>query len=118
MSYYYVWFGSSDGSIGLVIARARSHFSVAGHMKRIKALIHFLPAAASSMTFATSLGWDNITTWLDGRTVVVAFICFAMLFSCSGAIMLSLLATMYHEGLLCHAAVVGFAPKMEPAVWG
>src|SRR5580700_988250 len=59
-----------------------------------------------------------MATWLDGRTVVVAFICLAMLFSCSGAIILSLLATMYHDGLLCQAAAVGFAPKMEPAVCG
>ena len=50
------------------------------------------------MTFATSFGRDNITTWPDGRTVVVALICFAMLFSCSGAIILSLLATMYQVG--------------------
>ena len=70
------------------------------------------------MTFATSLGWDNMATWLEGRTVVVALICLAMLFSCSGAIILSLLATMYHDGLLCQPAAVGFAPRMEPAVCG
>src|SRR5882762_1819032 len=79
-------------------------------------VVYFLPAAASSITFATSLGCDNITTWLDGRVVVVALICLAILFSCSGAIMLSSLATMYHDGLLCHAATVGFAPKMDPDV--
>jgi hypothetical protein len=59
-----------------------------------------------------------MATWLDGRTVVVAFICFAMLFYCSGAIIRSLLETMYHVGLSCHAAAVGFAPKIAPAVWG
>src|SRR5215470_16042210 len=53
------------------------------------------PAAASSITSATLFGCDNITTWLEERTVVAAFICFAMLFSCLGAIILSLLATMY-----------------------
>ena len=37
-----------------------------------------------------------------------------MLASCSGAIMRSSLATMYHDGLLCHAACVGCAPKIEP----
>jgi hypothetical protein len=37
-------------------------------------------------------GWDNITTWLDAKTVVAAFIWFAILFSYSGAIILSLLA--------------------------
>jgi hypothetical protein len=59
-----------------------------------------------------------MATWLDRRTVVVAFICFAMLFSCSGAIIRSLLETMYQVGLWCHAAAVGFAPKIAPAVWG
>ena len=59
-----------------------------------------------------------MATWLEGRTVVVALICLAMLFSCSGAIMLSLLATMYHEGFERQAAAVGFASKMEPDVCG
>jgi hypothetical protein len=52
-----------------------------------------------------------MATGLDGRTVVVAFICFAILFSSSRKIMLSLLATMYHEGLFCQAAAVGFCFK-------
>jgi hypothetical protein len=78
--------------------------------------LYFFPRAASSITFATSLGWESMATWLDARTVVVAFICFAMLFSCSGAIILSLLATMNHDGLLCQAAADGFASKIAPAV--
>src|SRR2546426_1691841 len=36
--------------------------------------------------------------------------------SCSGAIILSLLATMNHDGLLCQAAADGFASKIAPAV--
>jgi len=42
----------------------------------------YLPAAASSMTLATSFGWDSIATWLERNSVVVAFICLAMLLSC------------------------------------
>src|SRR5439155_7235104 len=67
---------------------------------------------------ATLFGCDNITTWLEERTVVVAFICLAMLFSCSGAIILSLVATMYQVGFSRHAAEVGFALKIDPAVCG
>ncbi len=80
--------------------------------------LYFFPRAASSITFATSLGWESMATWLEARTVVVAFICFAMLFSCSGAIIRSLLETTYHVALLCQAAALGFAPKIAPAVWG
>ena len=65
-----------------------------------------------------SNGWDNITTWLDAKTVVAAFICFAMLFFCSGAIILSLLATMYQLGLSCHTAALGLAMNMDRAVCG
>jgi hypothetical protein len=72
-----------------------------------------LPATACSITSVTLFGCDNITTWLEETTVVTAFICFAMLFSCSGAIILSWLATMYQVGFSCHAAEVGFALKIE-----
>jgi len=48
---------------------------------------YFAPAAASSITLATSFGCDNIATWLEGSVVVVAFICLAMLASCPGSIM-------------------------------
>jgi len=76
---------------------------------------HYLPAA-SSITLATLFGCDNITTCLEERTV--AFIFFAMLCSCSGAIILSMLATMYQAGFSCHAAEAGLALKMDPAVGG
>jgi hypothetical protein len=60
-----------------------------------------IPADVSSIAFTTSLGWGSIGTWLEGRTVVVALSCWSMLFSCSGAIVRSLLETMYRTGLLC-----------------
>src|ERR1700730_2624084 len=75
-------------------------------------------SAASSMTFATSAGCDNIATWLDGSTVALALICVAMLFSCSGSIMRSLLDTTYHAGFARQAAAVGLASKMAPEVFG
>ncbi|HEY3886140.1 MAG TPA: hypothetical protein VGL62_13070 [Vicinamibacterales bacterium] len=50
------------------------------------------------MTFATSAGCDNIATWLEGSTVAFALICFAMLLSCSGSIIRSLLDTTYRAG--------------------
>jgi hypothetical protein len=46
-------------SIWLANASARSGMSDAGHMNRIMVLTHFLPAAASSMTFATSFSKDQ-----------------------------------------------------------
>ena len=70
------------------------------------------------MTFATSVGCDNIATWLDGSTVALALICVAMLFSCCGSIMRSLLATTYHAGFARQAAAVGLASKMAPEVFG
>lgn len=80
-------------------------------------LIHFTAAtlpAASSITLATSLGCDSMATWLEGNSVVAAFISLAMLRSCCGAIILSLLETIYQVGLFRHAAAVGFASKIEP----
>jgi hypothetical protein len=41
----------------------------------------------------------GIGTWLDGK-IVVALICFAVLFSWSGEVIRSLLATMYQYGLV------------------
>ena len=70
------------------------------------------------MTFATSAGCDNIATWLDGSTVAFALICFAMLFSCSGSIIRSLLDTTYQTGFARQAAAVGLASKMAPEVFG
>src|SRR5207244_810313 len=90
--------------------RVGSDYVLYGHLSR--------PAAASSITFATSIAWDSMATWLEGRTVVLVLMSFAMLFSCSGSIIRSLLATTYHAGLLRHAAAEGFASKIDPAVFG
>ena len=54
---------------------------------------------------------ENTATWLEDRTIAAALICFAMLFSCSGAIMFSLLA----ERLVCQVTAMGFASKIESA---
>ena len=47
---------------------------------------------------------------------MAAFICFAALFSCSGAIILSLLDTMNQVGLVRQAAAAGFASKIAAEV--
>jgi hypothetical protein len=54
---------------------------------------------------------------LAGSIVVLALICLAILFSCAGSIIRSFVATTYHVGLLRHAAIAGFASKIEPAVF-
>src|SRR6202171_2506306 len=63
------------------------------------------------MTAATSAGFESIGTWLLVISVVVAFIRFAKKRSSSGAIALSSLDTMYHDGFVCHATVDTLVPK-------
>ena len=57
-----------------------------------------IPTSSETKGRHTSFGCDNMMTWLDFKTVVVAFIYLAMVFSCSVSTHLSLLATMYHAG--------------------
>jgi hypothetical protein len=57
-----------------------------------------IPTSSETKGRHTSFGCDNMMTWLDSKTVVVAFIYLAMVFSCSVSTHLSLLATMYHAG--------------------
>src|SRR5215470_3735151 len=63
----------------------------------------YLWFAASSITFNTSLGCESITTWLDGNSVVFAFILFAIKRSKSGCIALSFFATTNQVGLFFQA---------------
>src|SRR6267143_6581331 len=68
------------------------------------------------MTAATAFGCESIARWLVLSSVVVAFIRFAKNRSSSGAIALSSLDTMNHDGFVFHATPDTWAPKAETAI--
>src|SRR5712671_3534136 len=59
--------------------------------------------AAFMITSATSLGFESMETWL-ALSSVVAFMRLAKKRSSSGAMAWSSVETMYHDGLVFHAA--------------